>query len=371
MNNTTRGGVTAALLCAALSACGDSEPDPPVQTTTVELDELCAVLAKAECDRLAACGALTAPVDAAACLVRERDVLCGRRLVEARRLIAAAEVEFDREAAARCRDAITATDCGSGLRPSALTASACQQLWRGQSAEGAGCSSSYSCAAGLSCVVTNECPGTCKKPHTVNEACDFDELCDASTYCSLTAMRCRERVARDQTCEGALHGNACEDGSWCDAQQLGGPRCMAAGGRGFGCLTPYQCASGLACVDGKCSDGLEGDGCRGSADCKDDRYCRMGRCRAPVGRGEACVPAEAACAEGSVCRGEPDATLCEALSALNSGCGESSDCYLGRCEAGRCAAVAKDGAECETEADCLPGRSCDAMICRVTDVCFL
>ena len=361
----------AVLSALLLTACGDSEPEPPVKPTLVELDELCSVLADAECSRLAGCSALAAPLDMNACLVLERDVRCGRALVEARRLIAAAEIEFDREAAARCRDAITAIACDSGPRPSALTSPACQQLWAGKSAEGGACSSRYSCSEGHVCVVTNECPGTCKKPAGTNEVCEFSDLCDEAHYCSLTAMRCRERVARDQSCEGALSGNACEDGSFCDLALLGGPRCVPAGGRGFACLSPEQCASGLRCIEGRCSGGLENDGCESSADCKDDRFCRSGRCRTLIAVGQSCVVSEAACALGSDCRGEADSTTCQALGALGGACAEHADCYLGRCQGGRCAALAADQAECETAADCLSGRVCEGLVCRVTDTCFL
>lgn len=337
----------------------------------MELDQLCQVLAEAECERLAACGALSAPVDGGACLIRQREVWCGRLEAEARRLIAASEVEFDRAAAARCRDEIKAAGCAAGLRASPLQGPECRALWTALVMEAGACSSSLSCAGNLACVVSQECPGTCQRALGTNLDCGFDRFCDDANFCSLTALRCRQRVARDQSCEEALSGNACEDGSWCDLAQLGGGRCTAAGGRGFACTTPYQCAAGLFCFQGRCSAGLEDDGCANEGQCRDGRICAAGRCRTPIAQGAPCVPAEAACAEGAVCRGEEAEATCQAQSGPQGPCEAASDCYLGRCQGGRCAAFAADGAECESAQDCMPGRTCDGAVCRVTDTCFL
>lgn len=360
------------LLMALISlSCGDNGEEVPPPASLVELDELCAVLAKAECDRLSSCGLLQPPLDVVACTAREKDIRCGLREHEARRLIELAEVEFDREAAARCRDEISGVGCEIGHRPSVFLTTACRQLWRPRVAEGGACSSSFSCSEALACVISDMCPGTCKAQLSTNQPCEFGDVCDDANFCSITAMRCRARVARGQPCEGSLSGNPCRDGSWCDLGQLGGPECVAAGGRGFACESTFQCASSARCLAGRCSAGLEDDGCALDLDCQDGRVCAGGRCRTPTPLGEICSVSNAVCAEGSLCLGEENAMRCLALAGVGGTCSEASDCYASDCKGGQCVGPSADGQSCEIDLDCLPGRSCVSAVCTIVDTCFL
>lgn len=341
-------------------------PPPPPAVT---LENLCAELARVDCDRLAACGTRTATLSAAQCSLRMSKVDCGPIAEQLSKAVAMGMATFDAAKGDACRSAVGARACEIPLERSVFEEEACAQMVAGAREVGQSCSDGTFCKDGLWCDASAmTCPGQCRAFKKNAEACGFDAPCEEGFFCSATARVCRARVALGSRCETSLAGNSCAGASFCE-NNVGGATCVAVRGRKTGCTSPYQCAAGLSCIANLCSGGLDGDTCEGTGDCEKTLVCAPdGKCRKPVAGGEVCTQGAAPCREGFTCTASAGMSLCAAKRSLGERCGS---CYLSRCVNGTCAALAEDGAACATRDDCYPGRACVMSRCVVPFVCAL
>jgi hypothetical protein len=362
-------------LLLALGACGgeDPPPAPPGPPTELALSELCAALAEAECGRLAGCGLLSGPLDAASCATRVDTVRCAPIVAQLGKASAAGHVRYDPKGGAACRDATLAVPCSVGLEHDVLAPAACEAMVQSASPVGGACAGDYACVDMAWCDLSNRaCPGVCRAFLGANETCgEASQRCADGLFCSPSNRRCRARVALGAPCEQAIE-NSCVDGFFCDGSQPGGPLCSPVRGRNTGCTTPLQCAPGLACVRGLCSGGELGDRCESAADCRTGLACGGDRkCGVPIVADAACDPLGLPCREGLACTSSAGASLCRAQARLGEACDGTVACYLGRCADGVCAPLSPDGGACESAADCLPLRACTEKVCGVRFACGL
>ena len=342
-------------------ACGSDDPssDGPQPSTSIALEALCEELATVDCARLAQCGLLEAPIDELECVRRQRGLWCEPVRVTLQSEVDNGRMTYSATAAAACRDAIGARDCGPRFDDVFISVEACRAMVNGFAGAGEPCTNSLACGDGLACALQPDCSmGICVALSANNEPCGIDLPCEPGLYCALTAMRCRAPADLGGQCDLALFGNSCRTGSFCDTSQPGQTVCAAARGRGSGCTSTFQCAQGGRCIANRCSSGLEGDGCMSEADCASGFRCRNNACVA-LGRTDEVCSTGRPCGEGLTCTSTAGQGLCRPLSAPGGACASDQSCYLGRCVDGVCEALADDGQPCTTAADCLPQRSCE------------
>lgn len=343
--------------CAAGGAACSGSSGGPETSAAITLDNLCATFAKADCDRLQRCDALKPPIDRERCLFRQEKVRCAPYAGALKRAIDGGELTYSEPGARRCRDRISALDCAIGFDYDYFRDPACADLAGGQGRAGARCSLPSSCASGLFCRSPATCPGVCQALKGNNDPCSPSEPCTKDLFCAVTGMRCRGRAGLNAPCEMAISGSSCADGSFCDQSGVGTPRCTVVRGRGNGCLTPYECAPGLRCINSLCSGGMERDTCVTDADCGGTLRCGGGRCVAPALERAACASSKP-CAEGLVCTSSAAMTACTKGLASGAQCSPTRPCYLGRCVNGTCAVLIADQESCASTEECLPGRAC-------------
>ena len=155
----------------------------------------------------------------------------------------------------------------------------------------------------------------------------------------------------------------CSATETCELVGLNGEgACQAAGsvGRGGQCTASADCAPGLGCIGGTCTNY-----CRNDNDCP-DKQCDalvsgtgtpikdVGSCSTP------CDPAVAQCADGRACR----FIATERTACVNTGSGgDGAACKVdGDCEAGRaCVPGNVCGAVCQAGSTCDSGAACQAV----------
>jgi hypothetical protein len=362
----------AAAVASILVACSksNSNPPPPTEATLTAMN-LCTELAKVDCDRLDKCGLLKGPLTHDRCLLRQEKLACLPYQAPLLRAVTAGEVAFFENAANGCRDKIAGLDCSVDIRHVIWNEPECKGLVGPLTAEGGKCSLVASCMDGLACTSSDgTCPGTCKKLAQNNDPCTASTPCASGLLCALPVMRCHAAAPRSAPCELSAEGNACVTGSFCDMSNPLSPTCAPARGRGNGCSTPYECASGFRCVDNACSSGQAPDACVTEADCADGFDCWNNRCGTPVGDGAMCsdtIP----CRESTFCLVKDMTAIvgtCTTLAGAGEACTNAKPCYLSQCTMGNCAEAAADGAACKADADCLPGRTCTMGICTLVEV---
>jgi hypothetical protein len=143
----------------------------------------------------------------------------------------------------------------------------CQGLFSGRRAAGEPCRSSLECAGRLLCAGAGPTDwGRCSPAGEKGASCStaVDSL---ATYTRQDLDRLHPQclgLCRRHRCEAAL-----PSGAVCEASQ--------------------QCEVGQRCADGRCADGLAGEGqaCFGG-DCAPGLRCLQGRCFLPLGAGAAC-----------------------------------------------------------------------------------
>ncbi|MCK6548045.1 hypothetical protein L6R52_19495 [Myxococcota bacterium] len=342
-----------------LAACA-SDPPVVVEPDTISLASLCTELAEADCARLARCGKLASPFEGDGCLLRQGLVRCGPFASALSSAAASGEIVFLELAAKACRDAVGALDCTVGPNVDYLSLAECRAVVAGNVAEGGACSLPGSCTSGLYCSSGGQCPGRCAPRGGNNAPCSFSEPCQEGLFCATPAMRCRARVGLGAPCEVSIGGNACVEGTFCDASQPGQPICVVERGRNNGCTNDYECAAGLSCISNLCSGGQLGDTCASHDDCTGDLACASSRCVQPLGDGDECSsPRIAPCALGLACTSTTGGTRCVPELVLGAPCAPgSAPCWLGRCIDGACAPAAQDGGACALGGECLPDRYC-------------
>ena len=346
-----------ALLCCCVSAaCGGEEMMPPPEEQPIPLEGLCAALAKADCERLAACGTM-APLDQASCELRQRALSCAPLQASLQADISVGSLAYFELAARACRDEVAALDCDVGFEHDLLALPGCSGMVEPLAEEGGACATALACGETLYCDPGAACPGTCKKLGQNNDLCGFDQPCAPELFCSLTGMRCRARIDLNGVCELALSGNACADGGFCDASQPGNPLCVPVRGRNQGCTNSFECIPGHRCITNRCSAGLEDDVCERDADCFSDFVCAAGRCAQPLAIDQMCAANGVACRVGLSCTSTTGGERCRPAPLLGGAC--DGECFLGRCVNGLCEALVEDGQSCGDMGACLPGRACD------------
>lgn len=363
---------------ATLASCGADAPmmmAPPPPEPMVELPVLCEELAKADCARLAACGALPPPFTEQVCILRQTHTQCSVIADQLIKTVALGHLSYDVAQAGKCRDEVSTAQCTEGITRDLFATSGCSQLVTGLSGAGAGCTLQVACIDGLFCDVSAQrCPGTCNAFAQNNSPCGGGELCDPSLFCSIQVRRCRARAGLGAPCELSMQGNSCVDSTFCDGSQPGGAVCAPARGRGTGCRSDFECAAGASCLRSRCSIGEEGDTCNSNFDCKGDLLCGGDdKCHVAAGDGEDCSTAGIPCAEGLACSATAMGAETCVLQPVEGGACEMTGpaCYYSQCVNGTCAAAVADGGACTSVSECLPGRICDDGLCAGALACRL
>jgi hypothetical protein len=179
----------------------------------------------------------------------------------------------------------------------------------------------------------------------------------------------------------------CAGGEGVCVRGEGGGTCMPRGAAGAACEDMFSCATGLACLEGRCRALLaEGQsGCTTDLACAPPLLCVEGTCRARGALGAPCTDTRT-CERGLVCEagtcaartgttcGEarPCGSLegcarppsCRAPRTLGERCAEDTDCEAAlHCDdaSGTCAVRPGDGEACARGVVCGPGLGCDGL----------
>jgi hypothetical protein len=311
---------------------GDGAPDQGGQGT---LAAACAEYATGFCGRIEACdpiGLLSTMGSIEACQDRFGGVACERRF----------------------------TSTGTSVSPAQIVA--CAGALRGQS-----CSER---SAGA--------PDACRLQGTlaVEARCVFDNQCqsgrcgrDPSAWCG----RCQPRVSAGGACDPVQR--PCEVGLLCADVECAGTLqngrcigkvswiCTAPVPENGACTTRFQCASAMACIEGRCVPARRTDQpCAGRQECarEDGTLClAAGNASATCMRasyasaGEACdTTTGTLCRASAVCKGTDGmpagAGVCSAPVADGQPCTDRDLCrYPALCVAGRCVTAGEAVATCQ------------------------
>jgi hypothetical protein len=348
-----------------LTACA-GDPMPPPDETPIQLRSLCTELARADCDRLNACGTLSAPFDLALCRLRQEHVACAPVQAALQASFDAGSLMYFELAARDCRAAIANLPCTVGLQHELLGLDACGAMIAGVGDDGDPCHLGLACADGFRCAAEGECPGRCRAYRQNNETCGIGNFCAPDLYCSVTGMRCRARVDLSGVCELSLDNNACRDGGFCDSSNPARMTCIPVRGRGQGCTSSFECIIGARCINSRCSAGEVGDTCGDTDDCSPGLACQAGACAVPLAIDQPCSPNSLPCAEGLACTSSVGVTACHPRPTAGVRC--DADCYLSRCSGGVCAPAVLPEEACAATAECFPGHACEMSVCRVEPI---
>jgi hypothetical protein len=233
-----------------------------------------------------------------------------------------------------------------------ISVDACWMLFSGNVPEGGACTRREECADSGRCVFDDSCPGTCRRRAEPGEPCSNTGDCKphvgSSTDCILGV--CVASSIGPTALEGGPcfvrtpHPvlNACERGLWCDydfSAEVG--VCQRASLLGEPCTEFQECGEVAECVNGVCNTfrppGL-GEACEPDSACAGELFCG-GTCRAPLGRGAACLPVVDVCAAGLTCQRTADSETvgrCEPPGLYGAPCVHRSQCYGGSCNDHRC-----------------------------------
>ncbi len=191
--------------------------------------------------------------------------------------------------------------------------------------------------------------------------CELDSQCNAGEVCRRNGT-CGPQCLATIDC---ATGQACVSGR-CNAvdagtvvstdagclynSNCGGTQVCRNGVCGIECREPRDCASGLVCTNDRCVPSTPNDAgtCTFTSDCTSPLACLGGACR-PECR------LDVDCASGFQCTGTP--ASCQRIGGTSDGgaCLYTSECRVGqRCANGSCVA------ECATQADCASGLACSA-----------
>jgi hypothetical protein len=350
-----------------LAGCPEEAPPTPPDEQPIPLDALCAEVAKADCARLEACGALYRPFDLNLCQLRQSQILCAPAAAALRGAVGSGSLTYFELAARECRDAVADLPCSVGLQHGLLELPECRGMVQGMGGEGAECHLGLACAEGFYCSARDGCPGRCLAYKQNNETCRAGDLCAPDLFCSVTGMRCRARVDLGGACELTLDNNPCRDGGWCESSNPASTRCVPVRGRGQGCNSTFECIVGARCIDNRCSAGEEGDVCNEGGDCRLGLACHMGACVEPLALSTPCATATPPCAEGLVCTSSAGIEACHPQPVAGNRCG-AAGCYLSRCQGGTCIPHVLPQERCATGDECFPGHACEDDLCRVEPI---
>lgn len=176
----------------------------------------------------------------------------------------------------------------------------------------------------------------------------------------------------------------CAGGEGVCARGGASPTCVARGGADAVCDDMFSCATGLACLGGRCAPpGDVGAACTIPTECLPSLVCVAGECAARAPSGAHCTDSSA-CEPGLLCEGgvcasrtgtqcddaHPCGSLercaqpssCRAPLGLGGACRENADCEASLyCEDAThtCAARPTEGMACANGVICAPGLGCD------------
>jgi hypothetical protein len=279
----------------------------------------------------------------------------------------AGNVEYDREAAARCLDAMRERSCEYGAEPF----TGCDDVFRGRIGRNGPCMSAAECAGDAVCGFNPNCTDMCcvgacrvlRQPGEIGEPCSFSGAgCVPEAYCAFdpstgTPTVCTARVEPGGSCS---LGETCVEEASCD-----GDRCRKIELRGPG----EDCSGDF--VD--CAAPGE---CRGSAD-------GVPRCVAPPQLGAPCDDQIFCARFDTFC--DPNSQLCTLLPGPGQGCGASECVAYAQCVsgvegavdgevAGTCVARANEGEPCgfhdetgDGYIECRPPFQCDGDTCKLPE----
>lgn len=188
------------------------------------------------------------------------------------------------------------------------------------------------------------------------------ELGDSCSDDCATGLVC----SAEEVCVGALGYEGCETDSQCDAElqclsQADGPGLCVSGLEGS-CGADLDCASGLACQDGRCLGGLDFNPCADDLQCATGLWCLNDTCRID-NTGQTCD--EQACGEGLKCLTAGGQKIC--LREKGQTCNEFWQCASQSCQDGVCISL-PNGAACTHSTQC-DSNICDDGRCRAPIRC--
>jgi hypothetical protein len=252
-------------------------------------------------------------------------------------------------------------------------------------ASGQSCEDGTPCAPGSSCNSRGLCHVAAKPGDSCQDGsdCDDNDLClgkdcPAKLYCDASAGICKLGVTEGMPC-GAVGGTSapmvwCEQDLFCDAvfiSDIGA--CRKPGGAGTPC-NQSGCSDGFHCVGyvpfgaapklGACAGPSSAGGdCLSPSDCAAGLACVSAVCAAPLALGSTCASDEE-CTAGLTCD-----KICKTAGYPGDACsGATSTCAFSRCVDGTCKDHQKVGQACTADSDCTTQR-CIGSVCVDTSVC--
>lgn len=281
----TSASVSLGLLLASLGflgvACGDDETAAP---QGVPIEEYTSAYKGAVCEYLVRCHFFP---DQATC---DANTVNDRGVVQAVAAVSAGVLTYDADAARSCIDAIGAEDCYSNVVLPRDLRQKCDGVFGGRKGEGEPCFQAIECE-GVDALCEGSCTDSCCQGTCVlaaaavpvGDACDQATTCEDGSYCQLDDMGvgvCAEKVGPGEVCDSE---NACVEGYACDPSSA---KCFK------------QALSGA-----QCNPDLAADGCAALSE-----YCHPEdrKCVAQPGPGEPCAVnalyVDGVCAPYAQCR---------------------------------------------------------------------
>lgn len=280
----------------------------------------CQSFASTYCDALVSCGYMDG-VARPACLSYFVNGDC----FQSGTSIAKGYSTFDAQAANSCLASLQLM-----LNECSLGASACTDVTKPASTNGAGCISEDDCTDPNSgCGGAGVCARTCSPAGGANQPCIDGARCNSGLYCDSLAGLCKTPQPAGSTCTAS---NQCDSNSYCDFNQQ---KCVALPTGGQPCTTQYQCASTAYC------------------DFSSQPY----TCRVAATIGQPCSGTQ--CTADAYCDYSLTTPTCAAKKQGGSSCTSPSQCASGRCEANICRTPASEGQPCRLFTDCQTGLYCD------------
>lgn len=369
MRTSSFAGLVVATLASSLAACGGSSDSGSSGATGPAIDEIAALVTKAQCTAAANCfGALfDVFLQGESCEARIARQVANGEISKLPDALAAGTITYAPEKVQACLDKLSGASCSDMLTRDPAE---CLAALDGTVALGGACTYTFECKGAAFCKADATCPGTCAERLPAGQACKVDDDCASGLGCAKDTKTCTKPAAQGAACKG---GSApeCLQGLICwgdDASKSRTGVCYAqselftAGELGACAITgatPLLCETGLACaIQAFAADGSLQTGCvktvQASAACNGafpsmcppGQYCNVpqpaskndtlsGSCVPLPTDGQTCAKAlavDGACAAEHVC----DAGTCKKIADNGGACTTNDDCAGGSCQSGKC-----------------------------------
>lgn len=351
----------------------DATPPDPCDTN-IALEDAESCIIQVFCEYFDRC--TVGYPDVATCI---QDQQGGEQSVFMRRMrdaIAAGKVNYDGAKAAECLALMSAARCSDfENNDDDARAQACDAVFTGTAANGAGCFEDQECATrGARCDITTpgQCgAGTCDDPTPTLFDCSLDSNCEPGSYCVADTTGGNPKCQNGENNAPCDNEYDCDSAFWCDTATVPGT-CKPDFAAGASCAENAQCPSGTTCVGndvsgqtiGMCQavdtvDAKCDDDCEGRLFCLMPDISMLGDCKpypSTVG---------ASCAESRFCDGglycEQGNMQCAARKGLNASCVDSDECNIGLfCDReitmsamGQCKNPQASGTVCNSDRHCM------------------